>query len=272
MNKAAKVFDVTLRDGLQTSKKILNLSEKKAMLNNIMNTYNPTYIEVGSLVSPKVLPQMKHSLELYKYASSQYIYNHFFLLVPNINYLKKGFEKGVDNYSFITSVSKDFQMKNIKKDLQDTKQELNDMMNYLDKNHHTGMRKLYISCINECPIFGKIDNHSVIEEILYYKDNFHFDNICLSDTCGTLSYKDMKEIIEYLLEFNMKPEKLSIHLHLHNDDRAKIQSMLNFLIINNIRLFDVSMLEDAGGCSVTINEGKTKRNLTYQDLIEWYLC
>ena len=78
----------------------------------------------------------------------------------------------------------------------------------------------------------------------------------------------MKEIIEYLLEFNIQPERMSVHLHLHNDDKRKVQSMLNFLIKNNITLFDVSMLEDSGGCSVTIDEGKTKRNLTYQDLIE----
>ena len=59
------------------------------MLNKIMQTYNPPYVEVGSLVSEKVLPQMKGSIELYNYACNKYIDNKFFLLVPNIKYLKK---------------------------------------------------------------------------------------------------------------------------------------------------------------------------------------
>ena len=36
-----KLFDVTLRDGLQTNKRIFSFKEKKNILDSIMKKYNP---------------------------------------------------------------------------------------------------------------------------------------------------------------------------------------------------------------------------------------
>jgi hydroxymethylglutaryl-CoA lyase len=60
-----KLFDVTLRDGLQSIPKMYSLIEKKDMLCDIINTHKPAAIEIGSIVSPKILPQMANSIELY---------------------------------------------------------------------------------------------------------------------------------------------------------------------------------------------------------------
>ena len=61
--KNISFFDVTLRDGLQSIKKEYSLLEKKNILYNIINLHNPNSIEIGSLVSNKVLPQMNYSKE-----------------------------------------------------------------------------------------------------------------------------------------------------------------------------------------------------------------
>ena len=70
LNVKPVFFDVSLRDGLQTFKEIMPLNEKINILNNILNKYNPNSIEIGSVVSPKILPQMENSLELLKYAKT----------------------------------------------------------------------------------------------------------------------------------------------------------------------------------------------------------
>ena len=132
MRKVIKLFDVTLRDGLQTSKKIYTLNEKKNILNNIIKTYNPQHVEVGSIVSKKVLPQMEHSQELYDYALKEYPDTEFYLLIPNMKYLKKTNTVGKKNFSFITSVSEEFQKKNTKMDLDVKKNELRNIMNYIE--------------------------------------------------------------------------------------------------------------------------------------------
>ena len=261
-----KMFDVTLRDGLQTSTRTHSYSEKKTMLDSIMRTHNPPHVEVGSIVSPRLMPQMAWSMELYNYATTNYPETDFYLLIPNIKYLKLGSERDDKNFSFITSISDAFQIKNTRMDTHHTKAELNNMMRYLEKHKSSGLKKLYISCINECPIIGKLSNRTIIEEVLFYKHNYTFDNICLSDTCGTLSFNDLKYIIDNLITYGVDPRNLSIHLHLDKSDTDKLNQMIHYLMNNNIVMFDVSALEDSGGCSVTIEKGKTHRNLTYDDL------
>ena len=68
-----KFFDVSMRDGLQSLKPIYTLKHKKIMLDRIIDTYKPDSLEIGSLVSQKVLPQMKDSYALYKHATNHYI-------------------------------------------------------------------------------------------------------------------------------------------------------------------------------------------------------
>ena len=65
---AISLFDVTLRDGLQGLPR-LPYHEKKALFQRILNKGNSTSIEVGSLVSPRVVPQMEDSLRLFRFAN-----------------------------------------------------------------------------------------------------------------------------------------------------------------------------------------------------------
>lgn len=264
--KCIKLFDVTLRDGLQTNRRILSFGEKKNILDSIMKKYNPPDIETGSIVSDKILPQMKHSIELYHYGRKKYPNSNFYLLVPNYKYLEKGIYMGIHNYSFITSVSESFQLKNTKMTLNETKEQLMKMINILKKSNSNGLKKLYISCINECPIDGHINNNHIVNEILHYSNSYNFDNICISDTCGTLSFKNLTNIIEKCIVNGLDPEILTIHLHIDENDKTKLKLFVDYLEKNGITTYDVSTLEDSGGCSVTIKEGKTRRNLTYHDL------
>ena len=264
MNKI-KFFDVSLRDGLQSLKKIYTLSEKKDLLHRIICKYNPHSIEIGSIVSSKVLPQMYNSIELFKHAQKQGIPN-LYMLTPNIKSVNTGLKYGVKNFSLITSVSDDFQKKNINKSLDDTKKELGEIYSLLNKNNVENI-KLYISCINECPISGKKDLNYIIDEISYYIENYHnLSEICLSDTCGTLDYIEFKNIIDLLLRYQDLTllDKISLHLH-KNSNKDVTQFILNYATLIGINRFDVSCLENAGGCSVTMDKSKLNNNLHYDD-------
>ena len=145
------------------------------------------------------------------------------------------------------------------------KEQLMKMTNIL-KNQIQMVWKLYISCINECPIDGHINNNHIVNEILHYSNSYNFDNICISDTCGTLSFKNLTNIIEKCVVNGLDPKILTIHLHIDENDKIKLKLFVDYLEKNGITTYDVSTLEDSGGCSVTIKEGKTRRNLTYHDL------
>lgn len=262
-----QLFDVTLRDGIQAaSVDIYTTLKKKEVFHNIMNNFKPSRLEVGSLVSPKVLPIMSDSLELYKYTSSRLqveyadINTKPFLLVPNKKSLKTALENNVDGISLITSVSDDFQQKNVKMSLIQTKLSLYDICYTARLKMPDMYIKLYISCINECPILGKISDDEIISEIVSYNDA-RFSELCLSDTCGTLSYSSFKYIVDGLIEKGIDTSKLSLHLHVSDENQTNMTSILFYCFDKGINKFDVSLLE-SGGCSVTMGK-KVKPNLTY---------
>ena len=107
---SVKFFDVSLRDGLQSLKRIYSLNEKKELFHKIINKYNPHCIEIGSIVSPKVLPQMHNSLELFSHVNKMGLPN-IYMLTPNLKSVDVGIKHGVKNFSLITSVSDEFQKK-----------------------------------------------------------------------------------------------------------------------------------------------------------------
>lgn len=252
MNKL-RLFDVSLRDGLQTFKNVLPLKEKIILLESILFQHKPQDIEIGSFVSPKVLPQFQDTGDLLNHINKKNYKNNFWVLVPNLKGLDNAINMNVKNLSFISSVSNDFQKKNIKKTLSETKNEL-DKMVYKAKNKNI---KIYVSCINHCPIYGKIDNDFIIDELKYYNKYENLKNLCLSDTCGNLSFDDFKYIINKL----DKLDNLSLHLHVSNEENTK--KILKYAIEKGIKKFDVSCLENSGGCSVTIDNSNLNENLNY---------
>jgi hydroxymethylglutaryl-CoA lyase len=261
-----KLFDVTLRDGLQSVSKIYNLTEKKEILRNII-LKRPQAIEIGSLVSSKILPQMNNSLELYQEGKE---YNailgnsiDLYLLIPNLKGLELASMNNIDNFSFITSVSDSFQKKNIGKTLVETKGQLRQMIQN-DIITADKKIKLYISCITDCPIQGKINYTKIIDEILYYYYSYeNLDELCLSDTCGTLQYDKFKLIIKELEKRQVNINKISLHLH-NQENKQNIQDIILYAMKKGIYRFDVSNMPELGGCSVTMKN--TKGNLSYEQI------
>ena len=155
IKKKIKYFDVSLRDGLQSQNRIYTLNEKKDLLHKIIDIYKPQSIEIGSLVSSKVLPQMDKSIELYKYAESLNKNIDFYLLIPNEKKLQDSIKDNVKNISLISSFSNSFQLKNIKRSLYDTKKDLLKINNIILQQNHIKNVKLYLSCFNDCPLEKK---------------------------------------------------------------------------------------------------------------------
>ena len=265
-NKMLKLFDVTLRDGLQSTSKIYNLIEKKEILQNII-LKRPQAIEIGSIVSSKILPQMNNSLELYQEAKEYNIVLgnsiDLYLLIPNLKGLEVASMNNVNKFSFITSVSDSFQKKNIGKTLVETKGQLRQMIENDIITSNTKI-KLYISCITDCPIQGKIGYTKIIDEILYYYYSYeNLDELCLSDTCGTLQYDKFKLIIKELEKRQVNLGKFSLHLH-NQENKQNIQDIILYAMKKGMYRFDVSYMPELGGCSVTMKN--TKGNLSYEQI------
>jgi len=279
-----KPFDVTLRDGLQSLTKEeqnnLTTSDKLKIYNNI-SIYRPRNIEIGSIVSEKVLPVFKDTLELFEILtnirSKDYITNqkkeNYFIVIPNQNKLDSVLKNPKFNYfSFITSVSNSFQLKNTKMSLEESDRDIYEMLYELDVSKYRSRPpfvKLYVSCINECPIEGKVDNDFIVHRLLTL-NKMNVDSICLSDTCGTLNEEDFEYIVDTCAFFGLPLSKFSLHLHVHKNREKEVEKIIHKALDRKIINFDVSLL-DSGGCSVTMNRVKISPNLSY-DLYYKSLC
>ena len=262
-----KLFDVTLRDGLQSLKKVYSLAEKSEILRNIIVNRHPSAIEVGSIVSPKILPQMSESIELFHEAQFINIIIarpiDLYMLTPNLKSVNIASDHNITNFSFITSVSNAFQKKNTNKNLTEIKNEIELMMKRVTLIQDSKV-KLYISCITDCPISGKIDNHKIINEILHYYYTYdEISEICLSDTCGTMEFNNFKTIIDELLKRNVDFNKISLHLH-NQENKQNVKDIIIYGMKSGIYRFDVSDMPEIGGCSVTMEN--PSGNLSYDDV------
>ncbi len=266
-NTPLRLFDVTLRDGLQSIPKIYSLKEKVDLGIDIIVNKNPCAIEIGSIVSPKIVPQMKDSIELFKeIITTCGTHKHLdvYMLTPTYKSVEIASANNVCNFSFVTSISKAFQQKNINKDLTETKMELVKMIHHVEEVRDSKI-KLYISCITECPIIGKYDIYTVMNEIMYYyyTHGEQLDEICLSDTCGTLKFNEFRFLIDELQRCNVDIDKFSLHLHQQKDSLV-VQNILIHAMKNGISRFDVSYMPEIGGCSVTMEN--PSGNISYEDI------
>lgn len=265
--------DVSLRDGLQTENKDQwPITRKKDLLHKIVFVEKPNKIEVGSFVSPHLLPIMGDTDQLFHYASNiTHLYeesNEIFpktldicVLVPCYKKLQEALNNNVKHMSFLTSCSSGFQKKNVNKTLEETKEDLDKIFEVLKKPENQDIKKkLYVSCITECPVEGKIDMDYILHEILRYNVLYELDEICLSDTCGTLTYEDYKYILDTLIYFGVWRTKIGIHLHVDKSNEYEMSKIIKYSLKNKINRFDVSILS-TGGCCITMKE--TKPNMTY---------
>lgn len=268
--------DITLRDGLQTEIAMnWPLSRKQDLFHEILLNYSPNNIEVGSFANRKILPTMNDTIPMLQY-SRQYInirstmiWNkpNIFALVPSENKLQDAITNNVTHYSFNTSISNAFQMKNINKTLAETKEGLTNMTNVLNSLSNKPYKKLYISCITECPLAGPMDIDQTLHEICQYHKSYSFDELCLSDTCGTLTIDNYEYLIKSLRTFGIPFSTLGLHLHMNPKNRMNLKKIIEYSLQNNIVRFDVSAME-MGGCSVTMNTSHIKPNLTYYVLYD----
>lgn len=276
-------FDVTLRDGLQSlsieKQKNMDFITKKNIYHTIYFNHRPKNIEVGSIVSNKIFPIFNDTKDLLNYIIKhqdliQYNFDYImplktnnYILIPNLDKLIENINSSVlispFNYSFITSVSNSFQCKNIRMTLSESDEDILNMIYLLDDKYSKKDYeiKLYVSCINECPIEGKIDNNVIVNRLLRL-NNFKVDSICLSDTCGTLEPENLKYILSKCIENGIPKTKLSLHLHVRKDKELVTEELIHTALNLGVIDFDVSLLE-SGGCSVTIKNNKLAPNLNY---------
>ena len=259
MNKQVYITDVTLRDGLQSFPKLISPKNRFEIGKKIISL-GLKNIEVGSIVSDKVIPQMKDSMDVYKCMKQYNNTLNYYMLISNMKGIKMMMNNNVKNIAFFTSPSDTFNFKNINKTTDESLGIINSMMQEINNDAYV---KGYISCINECPYEGRLELVQMINTIISLYE-MGMDEICISDTLGTLTDEGLNEILYNLDEDVL--DKLSIHLHQKNNDNWK--SVVDCCLHYNIISFDTSLL-NLGGCPAAYSSNEKSGNLNLSNFTEY---
>jgi hypothetical protein len=271
-----RAFDVSLRDGLQgltkEQQETFTLFKKIKIYNEIIEKHYPKSIECGSIVSKKVYPIFNDTIEMYKYIETEKnkpLYHKRldnYVFIPSYEKFCQSMKyRCFENFSFVSSASNSFLLKNIKHDIDSNYEELSQIVHILDSvfsKNYLYKTKLYVSCINECPIDGKLNNDLIVDRLIKLH-KLQFDSICLSDTCGTLEPIDFVYIVDNCNKMGIPYYKFSLHLHVKYNREDIIEEIIHKALERGIIEFDASYL-DTGGCSVTIKKENLIPNLSYE--------
>ena len=269
-----KPFDITLKKYLQKYNVNSNIfySKQLELYHKICLKYRPASIEIYHNLTDNLLPnyieehQANLQMELLELNGILNKKINHFIFIPNKQYLNKIMyfldNKKLNNISFTTSLSESLYIQNTLESLINSDQELFEMMYILDENiniKNTPFVKLYVSCINECPINGKINNDFIINRLLQL-NKMKVDNICLSDTCGTLNITDFEYIVDNCNENGLPFKKMSLQLNIKKNRVKEIEKIIHSALDRRILNFDVVDSE-----IITNNKNSTNPyNLSYE--------
>ena len=207
-------------------------------------------IELTSFVSPTAIPQFADAEyvvgEINTHILSDYKPNpnhnlRLSALVPNIKYMDKAINNNIKEVAIFTSVSDEFNMKNIRCTILES---FNRFIPLMEKAKESNIFvRGYVSCIAGCPYQGEVSIDKIIEITKKLIDMGVYE-VSLGDTIGCGTPKQIRLIINKLIESGIDADKLAVHFH--NTNGMAIQNIMVALEFG-IRTID-SSIGGLGGC------------------------
>lgn len=244
MNKDSISFmEVGPRDGLQNEKTILSLQDRVELVRKLALS-GLKRIEVGSFVSPKIIPQMNQTEELV----SQILQTkeelpgdtRFSALVPNLKGLERALSCGLKEIAIFAAATDSFSKKNINRSVKKSF----DIYGEVCKEAFKEKLKVrgYLSVAFSCPYEGKVSPDKVIELVEKMLDLGVYE-VSVSDTTGTARPREVDLLLEKLFK-KIRPKEIS--LHFHNVHGMAVGNVWTGYL-RGVRVFDGSV-GGLGGC------------------------
>ena len=239
--KRVRIVEVGPRDGLQNEKTTVDIDTKVALINRLSEAGLST-IEAGSFVSPKWVPQMAGSDQVFsqlpKHTATTYT-----ALTPNIQGLERAIASGVREVAVFAAASESFSQKNINCSIAESIERFKPLA---EKALANDLRvRGYISCVVGCPYEGTVDMGCY--------------EVSLGDTVGTGTPATIELLLNRLL-VDIPASKLAVHLH---DTYGQALANVLRALQMGISVID-SSVAGLGGCPYA--EGASG-NLATEDLV-----
>ena len=236
--KSVRLVEVGPRDGLQNEKQPISVADKVRLIDDL-SAAGLGYIEVGSFVSPKWVPQMAGCAEVFDQIR-QLPGVTYAALTPNLKGFEAALEAGVKEVAVFAAASEAFSQKNINCSISESLQRFLPLM---DAAKQQGIRvRGYVSCVLGCPYDGTIAPAQVadVARELY---NMGCYEISLGDTIGAGTAGETRRLIEVVCS-KVPRNKLAGHFH---DTYGQALANIYASLLEGIEVFD-SSVAGLGGC------------------------
>ena len=238
MNRAVKIVEVGPRDGLQNEKSELSLDTKVALIDLLSET-GLQEIESGSFVSPKWVPQMAGSTEVFGNIN-RHTNTTYSALTPNMQGFERALEAKVEQVAIFAAASESFSQKNINCSIAESIRRFQPLVSEA-KRHNIPVRA-YVSCTHGCPYEGAVSIKNVIStsEQLLALGCFE---VSLGDTTGVGTPYQTQALLNQLLKEIPTP---LVAMHFHDTYGQAMANIFASLELG-INTFDASVA-GLGGC------------------------
>lgn len=202
-----KIVEVGPRDGLQNEKLQISAEDKISLIEKLANA-GVRYIESGSFVSPKWVPQMATSTDVFNGISRKENVTYA-ALTPNMKGFEAAMAVNASEVAIFGAASEAFSQKNINCSIEESLQRFEPIMQAA-KAANIPVRG-YVSCVVGCPYDGFIEPEQVVmvAEKLYQMGCYE---ISLGDTIGVGTPATVTKMIQ-AVSARVPIEKLAVHFH-----------------------------------------------------------
>ena len=241
--KRVRIVEVGPRDGLQNEKKTVGTNTKIQLISQLASA-GLTNIEAGSFVSPKWVPQMASSGEVFNIISNTLQTSYpkiiFSALTPNEIGVNRAIEHKVKEVAVFAAASESFSQKNINCSIKESLERFYPVMAKAQSNNIRV--RGYVSCVLGCPYEGNVDP-MLVAEVTHRLLDMGCYEVSLGDTIGVGTPATTATLLSELLG-KISADKLAMHMH---DTYG--QALANILISLQMGISVIdSAVAGLGGC------------------------
>jgi hydroxymethylglutaryl-CoA lyase len=251
---SAKIVEVGPRDGLQNEKVTIPTQVKIDYI-TALGDAGLRVIEAGAFVSPKWVPQMADSAEVYANIPKDPGVDYP-VLVPNEKGLDRAIDAGVKSIAIFTAASETFNKRNINMSIDES------FVNYAPvaaRARAEGIRvRGYVSTAFGCPYEGDVAPEKVLEVVARLLDLGCYE-VSVGDTIGVGTPMQVQGVIGILLQV-VPASRLAMHFH---DTRGTALANTLAALEMGIATYDASS-GGLGGCPYAPG---ASGNLATEDLV-----
>jgi hydroxymethylglutaryl-CoA lyase len=235
---SVKIVEVGPRDGLQNEKLQISAEDKIALIEKLADA-GVSYIESGSFVSPKWVPQMATSSDVFKGIKRKSGVTYA-ALTPNMKGFEAAMAVNANEVAIFGAASEAFSQKNINCSIDESLQRFESIMQAA-KAANIRVRG-YVSCVVGCPYDGDIAAEKVAEvaEKLYKMGCYE---ISLGDTIGVGTPASVQKMLQ-AVSAKVPIDKLAVHFH---DTYGQALTNIYAALAMGVKVVD-SAIAGLGGC------------------------